>query len=112
MPTPIHYIELRSTDIAATKAFYSAAFGWTFSDYGDSYVAFAGAGLDGGFELTTEPITNGALVILYDEDLLAAQVSIRAAGGTITMETFSFPGGERFHFADPSGNELAVWRQS
>ena len=107
----INYIELKSLDIEKTKLFYQDVFNWQFTDYGPTYVSFAGAGLDGGFELTEEPIVNGALVVLYHEDLPLVIERIKSAGGTITIETFEFPGGKRFHFSDPSGNELAVWSE-
>lgn len=110
-----NYIELPATDMAAMKAFYGAVFGWTFIDYGPDYASFQGAGLDGGFDADPEvvggrkPSTNGALVILYSDDLKASESQIHQAGGTISVEPFDFPGGRRFHFTDPSGNELAVW---
>lgn len=109
--TPIHYIELKSKDLASTKKFYGAAFGWTFTDFGERYIAFDKAGLDGGFEYTDQPIGNGVLVVLLDNDLVAAKERVIGAGGTISQDIFSFPGGERFQFLDPSGNELAVWRE-
>jgi predicted enzyme related to lactoylglutathione lyase len=109
--TPIHYVEFKSTDLTATKVFYGAAFGWTFTDYGPTYTAITKTGIDGGFEFTDQPIVNGALVILYDDDLLAAKDKVIEAGGTISVDIFSFPGGERFQFIDPSGNELAVWKE-
>jgi predicted enzyme related to lactoylglutathione lyase len=105
----INYIELYSKDLNATMDFYNQAFAWTFTMYGDSYIGIDNAGLDGGFELTEGPIVNGALVILYHEDLKKIQAKVIAAGGKISKEIFSFPGGKRFHFLDPSGNELAVW---
>lgn len=105
----INYVELKSTDLIATKAFYQKAFGWTFIDYGDQYAAITGAGLDGGFEYTTDQIINGALVVLYHSQLDAVFQSVTKAGGQISKEIFEFPGGKRFHFLDPSGNELAVW---
>ncbi|MEO0413270.1 MAG: VOC family protein [Pseudomonadota bacterium] len=107
----IHYVELPMVDIAATKAFYSAVFGWTFQDWGPTYISFHGAGLDGGFTTdgATPTATHGALVIFYSDDLSASLQSIKTAGGTITQDIFSFPGGSRFHFLDPSGNQLAVW---
>lgn len=97
------------------KAFYAKAFGWTFIDYGPSYASFQGAGLDGGFDVDPKapggrkPATNGALVILYSDDLEASENEIRDAGGVISVEPFDFPGGRRFHFTDPSGNELPIW---
>ncbi|MCB0644364.1 MAG: VOC family protein [Phaeodactylibacter sp.] len=105
----INYVEFRAHDLEQTKQFYHQAFGWTFIDYGPDYTAFEKPGLDGGFEKTTEPIRNGALVILYHDNLEDALDNVVKAGGRISKTIFSFPGGRRFHFLDPSGNELAVW---
>lgn len=110
----INYIEMPSSDIEATKAFYGAAFGWTFQDWGPDYVSFSGAGVEGGFEHDADgrqPSADGALVILYSEDLAASENAVTSAGGTISRPAFSFPGGRRFHFLDPSGNELGVWSE-
>ncbi len=107
----INYIELKAKDLEAIKQFYSSAFGWQFTDYGPDYVAFSECGLDGGFEKTNDEIINGALVILYHEDLNIAKDKIIEARGSISKDIFSFPGGRRFHFLDPSGNELAVWSE-
>ena len=107
-----NYIELPSTDNVAMKAFYGQAFEWTFQDWGDTYVAIHGAGVEGGFDQESgvrKPSNQGALVILYSDDLEASQASVEGAGGTVTMPTYAFPGGSRFHFTDPSGNELAIW---
>lgn len=112
MTTPMSYIEMPSKDLAVTKAFYTAAFAWRFEDYGDTYCAILNAGVDGGFYLaeTAMQSANGsALIVLYSDDLPAVQNKILAAGGKVTVETFAFPGGCRFHFTDPCGNELAVW---
>lgn len=109
MAIPINYIELKSTDLEATKRFYKTAFGWTFTDYGPAYTAFANSGVEGGFELTDASITNGALVVLHHKNLEEIQEKIISLGGKISVEIFSFPGGRRFQFLDPSGNELAVW---
>jgi predicted enzyme related to lactoylglutathione lyase len=107
----INYVELPGSDLPATKGFYEAAFGWSFTDYGPDYAAFQNAGLDGGFH--AQPDGEGAstkpLVILYAKDLEAMQAKVEASGGRITQAIFPFPGGRRFHFEDPSGNELAVW---
>lgn len=107
----INYIELPMRDIAATKAFYGAVFGWTFKDWGPGYISFSGAGIDGGFDLDgLEPGTGkGALVVLYSADLEASRDAVVAAGGVICKEIFSFPGGTRFHFVDPNGSELSIW---
>lgn len=107
----IDYIEFPCTDPQAIKTFYSAVFGWTFEDYGPSYIAFHDAGVEGGFT-TEEPVTTGgARVILYSDNLEATLVAVQAAGGRIHKEIFSFPGGRRFHFLDPDGNHLAVWSE-
>lgn len=105
----INYIEFKVNDIEKVKAFYSNSFDWTFTDYGPNYTAFSSSGLEGGFELTEDKITNGALVVIFHKDLEQIKSDIVEAGGTIAKDIFSFPGGRRFHFTDPSGNELAVW---
>ncbi len=105
----INYIEFKAVDITATKRFYHECFGWEFTDYGSDYVAFKHSGIEGGFERTDGEIQQGALVVLYHEDLESALQTVVEAGGLISKEIFSFPGGRRFHFKDPSGNELAVW---
>ena len=105
----INYIEFKAKDLEKVKEFYSQAFGWTFQDYGTEYTAFSDGGLDGGFTKSEERIVNGALVILYHENLEAIREKVAASKGIITVDIFSFPGGRRFHFQDPAGNELAVW---
>ena len=106
----IDYIELSVTDIAAAKRFYSAAFQWQFNDYGPDYAGIQGEGREVGGLVQTESVRpGGPLVVLYSEDLDASVKAVRDAGGRITTKPFEFPGGRRFHFADPSGNELAVW---
>lgn len=105
----INYIELKAKDLEKIKQFYHQCFGWIFTDYGPTYVAFSDSGLEGGFEQADDPIVNGVLVILYHNRLENIQDIIADAGGLITKEIFSFPGGRRFHFKDPAGNELAVW---
>jgi predicted enzyme related to lactoylglutathione lyase len=107
----IDYVELPGGDLALTKAFYQAAFGWAFTDYGPSYAAFA-EGLDGGFDADAAAAVERPLVVLYAHDLEAMEAKVRAAGGAILKPIFSFPGGRRFHFRDPSGNEMAVWSES
>ncbi len=105
----INYVELKANDLEKVKQFYHQSFGWSFTDYGPTYVAFSESGLDGGFEKTDEDIINGALIVLYHQDLGSIQAKIIEAGGKISKDIFSFPGGRRFHFIDPVGNELAVW---
>ena len=107
--TQIDYIELKAHDLEETKRFYSEHFGWKFTDYGPAYTSFEESGLSGGFEKTETAIANGALVVLYHSDLEKLKAEIENAGGRIAQDIFSFPGGRRFHFLDPSGNELAVW---
>ena len=105
----INYVEFYTKDLEKVKEFYTKAFGWTFTDYGPTYTAFSDSGLEGGFEKTDNEIVNGALVILYHKDLKAIKKHIIESGGIISQDIFSFPGGRRFHFIDPAGNELAVW---
>ena len=107
----IDYFELRAADLAGAKRFYSAAFGWNFTDYGPSYAGFGYPGADreaGGISADPEH-THAPLAILYSDDLEASETRVKRAGGTIVKPIFSFPGGRRFHFTDPAGNELAVW---
>ena len=111
----INYVEFSARDIEASKTFFEAAFGWSFQDYGPEYTAFSNQGLDGGLfksELVSSSENGAALVILYSDNLEAAEQQIQQAGGVIVKPIFSFPGGRRFHFTEPSGNELAVWSDS
>lgn len=105
----IDYVELPGGDLPVTKSFYARTFGWEFTDYGQSYAAFD-EGLDGGFDADTK--AEKPLVILYADDLEAALAKVTANGGRITVPIFEFPGGRRFHFQDPAGNEMAVWTET
>ena len=105
----IDYIELASTQIADTKRFYHDLFGWTFTDHGPDYTSFEDGRLSGGFYKAEATRAGTVLVVLFALDLAAMQERVRAAGGRIVKPIFNFPGGRRFHFADPSGNELAIW---
>ena len=108
----INYVELPASDLSKVKAFFSDAFGWRFVDYGDAYTAFFEAGLDGGFykaPLSSSASNGGALIVLYSADLEDAGKRVEKAGGNIIKPVFEFPGGRRFHFSDPCGNEWAVW---
>ena len=109
--TLINYVEFKAPDLELIKSFYHQAFGWTFTDYGPDYVAFSDSGLEGGFDRSDAPIQNGALVILYHPQLEAIQDRVVQLGGRISKAIFSFPGGRRFHFIDPAGNELAIWSE-
>ncbi len=105
----INYVEFKAPDLEKIKQFYTAAFHWSFTDYGPTYVAFAESGLEGGFEKTDQEVVNGALVVLYHKNLDLIKQKIIESNGKISKDIFSFPGGRRFHFIDPAGNELAVW---
>jgi predicted enzyme related to lactoylglutathione lyase len=107
----IDYVEFPGGELPGTKAFYAQAFGWNFVDYGPDYAAM-NEGLDGGFYGAIEDpsqVVAKPLVILYARDLEAMEAKVKAAGGTITRPIFAFPGGRRFHFQDPAGNELGVF---
>ena len=108
----INYVEFPSTNLEATKSFFSKAFGWTFQDFGPEYAAFSNVGLDGGFfksELKATTANGSALIVFYSNHLEDSLSKVCDAGGSIVKEIFAFPGGRRFHFKEPSGNEFAVW---
>ena len=108
----INYVEFPAKDIEATKKFFIDAFAFSFEDFGSEYTAFTDAGLDGGFYKSGKSSSTehgGALVVFYSEKLELTQDKIKKAGGEIVQEIFTFPGGRRFHFTEPSGNEFAVW---
>ncbi len=103
----IDYVEFPATDIEATKQFYSTVFGWQFEDYDPDYTAFCDRPLSGGFVKADSVTAAGPLIVIFATNLEATEDAVKSAGGKIKKETFSFPGGRRFHFEDPSGNELA-----
>ena len=108
----INYVEFPARNLEATKAFFTSAFGWTFEDFGPEYTSFSNQGLDGGFyrsELSSSTESGSALVVLYSDSLESLQTRIEEVGGTIVRPIFPFPGGRRFHFTEPSANELAAW---
>lgn len=108
----LNYVEYASPDLHATKSFFEKAFHWSFVDYGPDYTAFSGQGLDGGFfraNLCSTTATGGALLVFYSRNLEATLARVKAAGGKIVKPVFAFPGGRRFHFIEPGGNEFAVW---
>ena len=108
----INYVELPAKNIAATKAFFERVFAWSFIDYGEEYTAFSNSGIEGGFflsELMSSTANGACLLVLLSDNLEATERRVKNAGGTISQAIFSFPGGRRFHFIEPSGNELAVW---
>lgn len=106
----IQYIEFLSKDIQLIKRFYTECFDWTFTDFGPDYAAFEGDYVDGGFT-SGSPAKGSILVVLYSEDIETTRQKVIKAGGIMAKDIFSFPGGKRFQFIDPDGNELAVWSQ-
>jgi len=110
----INYIEFPARNLVDTKTFFIKAFAWIFQDYGPEYTSFSNAGIAGGFfkaELSANTENGSALIVLYSNDLESTYSKVVDAGGTIVKEIFSFPGGRRFHFTEPSGNEFAVWSE-
>ena len=108
----MNYVEFPAKDLARTKAFFESAFGWSFTDYGPEYTAFENQGLDGGFfqsDLASSTEKGAALIVFYSNQLEATLAKVEKAGGAILRPIYSFPGGRRFHFTEPSGNEFAVW---
>ena len=108
----INYVEFPAVNLEATKCFFIDVFGWEFEDYGSDYTAFSNSGIEGGFfpaEQAASTANGSALVILYSDELEVVRDRVVAAGGKIVRDIFSFPGGRRFQFTEPSGNELAVW---
>jgi len=110
----INYVEFPARDMEKAKAFFSQAFGWEFEDYGPEYSSFSNQGVDGGFfksDQCSSTENGSALIVLYSNNIESTQSKVQDAGGTIIKAIFSFPGGRRFHFTDPNGNEFAVWAE-
>ncbi|MCT8986866.1 VOC family protein [Shewanella phaeophyticola] len=110
----INYLEIPVRNVLATKTFFSQVFGWQFQDYDPEYSCFLQVGIDGGFYQSSSQFTLATgcpLIVLYSQDLLVTQAAITLAGGLISRDIFSFPGGKRFHFTDVNGNEYAVWSE-
>ena len=105
----IDYVEFPATDIEKTKRFYTDVFGWKFTDYGPDYTSFEDGRLNGGFAKAGSAAAKSPLIVIFAMDLAAIEAKVRKAGGKIVKPVFDFPGGRRFHFMDPNGNELAVW---
>jgi uncharacterized protein len=108
----LNYVEFACSDLQATKTFFTKAFGWSFADYGPEYAAFSGQGLDGGFfkgDLRSSTSNGAALLVFYSNNLEGTLSKVSGVGGKIIKPIFAFPGGRRFHFTEPSGNEFAVW---
>lgn len=111
----INYVEFPAKEIMRTKKFFEDVFGWVFVDYGPDYASFSDQGLSGGFyrsELSATTENGSALIILFSNSLEETQSKIESAGGRISKGIFSFPGGRRFHFIEPSGNEFGVWGEA
>jgi len=111
----LNYLEYAAKDLIATKEFFRSVFGWRFTDYGEQYTAFDYQGLEGGFykaELENLASQGGALTVFLSHDLEATLAKVEAAGAFINKAIFEFPGGRRFHFIEPSGNEFAVWSKT
>ena len=111
----INYVEFPARNLEATKSFFHTVFGWSFVDYGPDYAAFSNQGLDGGFfksDLAASADTGSALIVFYSDRLEETQSKVERAGGRIVKPVFRFPGGRRFQFAEPSGNEFGVWSEA
>ncbi|KID57125.1 glyoxalase [Pseudoalteromonas luteoviolacea] len=111
----LNYVEFAANDLHATKAFFTQVFGWEFVDYGPEYTAFSNQGLDGGFykaDMSSQVASGGALLVFYSHDIKATQAKVTKSGGEVVKPIFEFPGGCRFHFLEPSGNEFAVWSET
>ncbi len=110
----IDYIEFQAKDLTATRAFFEQLFGWKFTDYGPDYTSFEDGRIAGGFARADRSSTiesGGVLVVFYHPRLEEVRQRVIDLGGKITADIFSFPGGRRFHFTEPSGNECAIWSE-
>ncbi len=108
----IDYVEFPSTNLKATQTFFTKAFGWKFTEYGPDYCDFTNEGINGGFyssQNTATAESGSALIILYSRNLENTLKKVEEAEGRVNKAIFPFPGGRRFHFIEPGGNELAVW---
>jgi predicted enzyme related to lactoylglutathione lyase len=106
----LDYVELPATDISATRTFYERAFGWTMTQFAPTYAATTTGDTDVGLQSDAAERPQAPLAVIQVPDLEAALAAVQSAGGEIVKPIQSFPGGRRFHFRDPSGNELAVWQ--
>lgn len=114
-PDKINYLEIPARDIEANKQFFAQLFGWEFVDYGPDYCAFSNQGIDGGFfrsDLNVSQDNGSVLIVFYSDALENAVERVENAGGKIHKSVYPFPGGRRFHFTDPSGNEYAIWSET
>ncbi|HZF93645.1 MAG TPA: VOC family protein [Allosphingosinicella sp.] len=104
----LNYVELPVGDIAAAKGFYEAAFGWSMTAFGPTYAATMTGDTDVGLQSDAAEASKAPLPVIDVENLEAALAAVEQAGGRIVRPIFAFPGGRRFHFLDPAGNELAA----
>jgi len=110
----INYLEIPVKNIGKTKAFFQSVFNWQFVDYGPEYSCFIDVGITGGFFVSDKSFSTEQgcpLIVIYSEHLEHTQTLVVDGGGQINQQIFSFPGGRRFHFIDPNGNEYAVWSE-
>lgn len=108
----IDYVEIPVTEPAKACDFFAALMGWEFQAWGDDYISFNDGRLDGGFRRSEEPApVTGVLVVFFSTDLGRDRDRVVELGGTISQDIFTFPGGRRFHFVDPVGNEYAIWAE-
>lgn len=111
-PNCIDHIEFRASsaeDLRRARDFHTSVFGWNYRMWGGEYCDTSDSGISSGINGSPEDTTTAPLPVIYTDDLAAAVDRVKNAGGTVTREVFSFPGGRRFHFRDPAGNDLAVW---
>ncbi len=112
--THIDYIELpvaNSTDLAHSQQFFSQVFGWTYTAWGDDYADTNASGIGSGLNADAAHRSTCPLPVIHVPDLDAALQAVLEAGGVLTRDVFAFPGGRRFHFREPGGNELAAWSE-
>lgn len=106
----INYVEIPANDLPREREFLTAMFGWQFKEWGDDYLSFNDGRIEGGIRGSdVPPAQNGVLLIFYSEDLERDYKRVQELGASISEEIFQFPGGRRFHFIDPVGNEMAIW---
>ena len=106
----IDYIEIPVTDPAKARDFFAELMGWEFQDWGPDYISFSDGRLNGGFRRSEEPVPqNSVLLVFYSADLERDRDRVVELGASISQDIFEFPGGRRFHFTDPLGNEYAIW---
>jgi predicted enzyme related to lactoylglutathione lyase len=108
MPNRICFVELPAPATGPAKSFYAEAFGWSMTDFGPSYACTMTGDVDVGLQADASDAPGAPLPVIAVESLEHCEALVRLAGGTVTRPAFAFPGGRRFHFRDPAGNELAA----